>query len=85
MNRTPPDEVSFAAAPLKALSRLRHDIRSALAPAQLAADLLAAQPDERTRRYAATVQRAIEKTLERLEATRAETAPPEKTESQDSP
>ena len=40
------------------LSRTRHDVRSALAPAMLAADQLRASADPRAQRSAATVLRA---------------------------
>ena len=52
------------------LARTRHDVRSALAPAMLAADTLRANPDPRVQRSAATVLRAIERVLEMLDATR---------------
>ncbi len=52
------------------LSRTRHDVRSALAPAMLAADMLRASPDPRVQRSAATVVRAIERVLEMLDSTR---------------
>lgn len=57
------------------LARTRHDVRSALAPAMLAADMLRANPDPRAQRSAATVLRAIERVLEMLDATR-EVVPP---------
>lgn len=56
------------------LARTRHDVRSALAPALLAADMLHASTDPRVRRSAATVRRSIERVLEVLDATR-ETMP----------
>ena len=57
------------------LSRMRHDVRSALAPAMLAADMLQTNADARAQRCGATVVRAVEKVMEMLEATR-ETVPP---------
>ena len=68
-------------------SRTRHDVRSALAPALLAAELLASQPDPRVQRHATTVVRAIEKVLQTLEASRAEVSPktPPRGAPQDSP
>ncbi len=59
----------------KLTSRMRHDVRSALAPAMLAADMLRANPDPKAQRNGATVVRAIERVMEILEATR-ETVPP---------
>lgn len=59
------------------LSRTRHDVRSALAPAMLSADMLHANPDPRVQRSAATVLRAIERVLEILDSTR-EIVPPRK-------
>lgn len=90
MSQTPLPEVSDQNASRagrleKTLSRLRHDVRSALAPALLAADLLAAQPDERTKRHANAVLRAIEKALAHLDASRVEIAPPGGSGHQDSP
>jgi hypothetical protein len=57
-------------------SRIRHDVRSALAPAMLAADMMQANADPKVQRSAATVVRAIERVLDMLEATR-ETVPPD--------
>ena len=57
------------------MSRTRHDVRSALAPAMLAADLMRASPDPRTQRSGDTVVRAIERVLDSLDATR-EVVPP---------
>ncbi len=66
------DSASRAVALEQLFARTRHDVRSALAPALLAAELLAAQPDARVQRHATTVVRAIEKVLQTLEASRAE-------------
>ena len=52
------------------LSRTRHDVRSALAPAMLAADMLRASTDPRVQRSASTVLHAIERVLVMLDATR---------------
>lgn len=52
------------------LSRMRHDVRSALAPALLAADMLGANPDAKVQRNSATVVRAIERVMAMLDATR---------------
>jgi hypothetical protein len=49
-----------------ALSRLRHDIKGALSPALLAADMLAGSPDERTRRNAQIIIDAIESAVRLL-------------------
>jgi signal transduction histidine kinase len=57
------------------VSRLRHDIRSGLAPAMLAADTLANSQDAKVQRAAATVVRAIERVLEVLQATQASVPP----------
>lgn len=66
-------DLQFRIATLEALlSRTRHDVRSALAPAMLAADMLQANPDPRVQRSSATVVRAIERVLNMLDSTRAE-------------
>jgi hypothetical protein len=57
------------------LSSTRHDVRSALAPAMLAADMLRNNPDPRVQRSGTTVLRAIERVLEMLDASR-EVVPP---------
>ena len=57
------------------LSRTRHDIRSALAPAMLAADMIGTHPDPKVQRASDTMVRAIERVLQMLEATR-DIAPP---------
>ena len=57
------------------ISRMRHDIRSALAPAMLAADMLATSTDPKVQRSAGTVVRAIERVMEMLEATRETVKP----------
>jgi signal transduction histidine kinase len=57
------------------ISRMRHDIRSALAPAMLAADMMASSADPKMQRSAGTVVRAIERVMEMLEATRETVKP----------
>ncbi len=52
------------------MSRTRHDVRSALAPAMLAADMLQANTDPRVQRCGATVVRAIERVMMMLDSTR---------------
>ena len=52
------------------LSRARHDVRSGLSPALLAADMLRDNPDPRVQRAGITVLRAIEHVLAMLDATR---------------
>jgi hypothetical protein len=55
--------------------RARHDVRSALAPAMLAADMMRGHADARVQGAGATVLRSIERVLDRLDATR-ELVPP---------
>ena len=57
------------------ISRTRHDIRSALAPAMLAADMMAMNPDPKVQRSANTIVRAIERVMEMLHSTRETVAP----------
>jgi signal transduction histidine kinase len=58
-------------AQLEALvSQTRHDIRSALTPAMLAADLMRANEDPRVQRSGEVVVAAVERTLKILKATR---------------
>ena len=70
MGQLLPDLPSRIASMENLLSRTRHDIRSALAPAMLSADMLRSNPDPRVQRSAASVLRSIERVLEILDATR---------------
>ncbi len=54
------------------IGRTRHDVRSALAPAMLAGDMMRASTDPRVQRAGTTVVRAIERVLSMLDTTRAE-------------
>ena len=66
-----PDELLSRIAELETLlSRTRHDIRSALAAALLAADMLRESADPKTQRSGATVVRAVERVMALLDATR---------------
>jgi hypothetical protein len=59
-------------AELEALvARMRHDVRSGLAPAMLAADLLALHPDPKVQRGGSNVMRSIERVLAMLDASHA--------------
>jgi hypothetical protein len=63
-------------AQLEALvSQTRHDVRSALTPAMLAADLMRTNDDPRVQRSGAVVVAAVERTLKILKATRDIVAP----------
>ena len=76
----PPQDPHARIAELETLiSRIRHDVRSALAPAMLAADMMQASTDPRVQRSGATVVRAIERVLVMLDSTR-ETVPGRPTE-----
>ncbi len=57
------------------MQRTRHDVRSALAPALLAADMLRAHADHKVQSSAAAVARSIERVLNTLDAT-CESVPP---------
>jgi signal transduction histidine kinase len=70
MGQSPPDLQDRVAALESLMSHIRHDVRSALAPALLAADMMQASPDTRAQRSGATVVRAIERVLVMLDATR---------------
>lgn len=80
MGQPPPDLPSRITSLETLLSRTRHDVRSALAPAMLAADMLHENPDPRVQRSAGTVLRAIDRVLQLLDSTRevvpAEPHPP---------
>jgi hypothetical protein len=54
---------------------MRHDVRSALAPAMLAADLLHGHADPKVQRSAANVVRSIERVLEMLDASQSAVPP----------
>jgi hypothetical protein len=56
--------------------RARHDVRSALAPAMLAADMMRVHADAKVQGAGATVLRSIERVLDRLDATRELVPPP---------
>lgn len=75
MGQSLTDLQSRVAALETVLSRTRHDVRSALAPAMLAADMLRASTDPRARRSGATVERAIERVLAALDATHGAVPP----------
>ncbi len=67
----PLPDLQFRIAALETMiSRTRHDIRSALAPAMLAADMMQTSPDPRAQRSGAIVVLAIERVLAMLDATR---------------
>ena len=70
MNESPSEPEARVQALEALLSRLRHDVRSALAPALLAADMLGANPDPKVQRNSATVVRAIERVMVMLDGTR---------------
>jgi signal transduction histidine kinase len=53
------------------ISRLRHDIRNALSSTRLVTDRMNADPDQRMQRFAATIDRATQRILDQLEATRS--------------
>ncbi len=57
------------------MQRTRHDVRSALAPALLAADMLCAHADRKVQGSGAAVARSIERVLETLDST-CELVPP---------
>jgi hypothetical protein len=75
MGATPTDPHSRIVALETLLQRARHDVRSALAPAMLAADMMRAHADPRVQHSGATVVRSIERVLGTLDATR-ELVPP---------
>jgi len=75
----PPQELQSRIDALQMMmARTRHDVRSALAPAMLAAEMLKANPDPKVQRSGATMVRAIERVLGMLDSTRelAPTPPP---------
>ncbi|MBN8871780.1 MAG: hypothetical protein J0H67_02990 [Rhodospirillales bacterium] len=53
------------------VSDLRHDIRGALASTRLTTDRMRADADPRMQKFAATIDRATERILNRLEETRS--------------
>ena len=53
-----------------AMQRARHDVRSALVPAMLAADMMRAHIDPKVQDSAAAVVRSIERVLHTLDSTR---------------
>lgn len=57
------------------VSDLRHDIRGALASTRLTTDRMRADPDPRMQKFAATIDRATDRILERLDATRSVVPP----------
>ncbi len=72
MGQSPDDLQSRIAALEAMIARTRHDVRSALAPAMLAGDMMRASTDPRVQRGGITVVRAIERVLSMLDTTRAE-------------
>jgi hypothetical protein len=70
MGQSLPDLNSRIVALESLMSRTRHDIRSALAPAMLAADMLRGSTDPKAQRSGATVVRSIERVLGMLDSTR---------------
>ncbi|KAA5610201.1 hypothetical protein [Rhodovastum atsumiense] len=54
----------------KLMSTIRHDVRSALAPAMLAADVLRTNAEPRVKRSGDVVVRAIERVMDMLAETR---------------
>ncbi|MBN8924995.1 MAG: HAMP domain-containing histidine kinase [Rhodospirillales bacterium] len=59
----------------KLVSDLRHDIRGALASTRLTTDRMRTDPDPRMQKFAATIDRATDRILERLDATRTVVPP----------
>ncbi|AFV99854.1 hypothetical protein NBRC3257_2110 [Gluconobacter thailandicus NBRC 3257] len=49
-------------------SAFRHDLRNALSPALLCADILSSHPDDSVRRHAETIIQALEKALSLLKS-----------------
>lgn len=72
MGQSPDDLQSRIAALEAMIARTRHNVRSALAPAMLAGDMMRASTDPRVQRGGITVVRAIERVLSMLDTTRAE-------------
>jgi len=70
MDQTPTDLQFRIAALEAAMQRARHDVRSALVPALLAADMMRAHADPKVQDSAAAVSRSIERVLHTLDATR---------------
>jgi hypothetical protein len=57
------------------ISRLRHDIRGALSSTRLVTDRMRADADPRMQKFGATIDRATQRVLDRLDETR-EVVPP---------
>ncbi|MDR3536945.1 MAG: hypothetical protein P4L71_10640 [Acetobacteraceae bacterium] len=57
------------------ISSIRHDVRGALSSTRLVTDRMRADPDERMQKFGATIDRATQRILDRLDDTR-EVVPP---------
>ena len=69
MDSSPADLQSRIAALETLLRRARHDVRSALAPALLAADMMRTHADPKVQGSGATVARSIARVLDTLDST----------------
>lgn len=52
------------------ISTLRHDVRGALSSTRLVTDRMRGDPDERMQKFGATIDRATQRILDRLDETR---------------
>jgi len=69
MGSSPTELQSRIAALEKLMQRARHDVRSALAPALLAADMMRTHADPKVQGSGATVVRSITRVLDTLDST----------------
>ena len=58
------------------VSAIRHDVRGALVPIRLMIDRMHANPDPQLQEFAATIDRAMQRILDRLGETPAEATSP---------
>ncbi len=52
------------------ISSIRHDVRGALSSTRLVTDRMRSDPDERMQKFGATIDRATQRILDRLDDTR---------------